>query len=74
MCATTTLAAHNQTTLFNIGATDNNSAEFALYPDQKTSFLATFGGEHAYYVGYSTPAKHWPFARPGPMDSWGGGG
>lgn len=74
LCATTTITAHNHTALFNIGIADNNSSEFALYPDQKTSFLASFGGEHAYYVGYSTPAKHWPFALPGPMDSWGGGG
>lgn len=61
-------------TLFEIGRQDNSAAEFALYPDQYNRFLARFSGEKTYYVGYSTEAKHWPYALPGPLDGWGGGG
>lgn len=41
--------------LFEIGRQDNSAAEFALYPDNYKSFLANFGGEKSFYVGYSTP-------------------
>ena len=44
--------------LFEIGRQDNSAAEFALYPDNYKSFLANFGGEKSFYVGYSTPEKH----------------
>lgn len=60
--------------LFEIGKQDNSAAEFALYPDNYKSFLANFGGEKSFYVGYSTPEKHWPYVLPGPLDSWAGGG
>jgi predicted alpha-1,2-mannosidase len=60
--------------LFEIGRQDGSAAEFALYPNQYDAFLAQFSGEKSYYVGYSTPAKHWPYVLPGPLDSWGGGG
>lgn len=61
-------------TLFEIGKQDNSASEFALYPDQYESFLARFGGVKTLYVGYSTAEKHWPYAFPGPLDHWGGGG
>ncbi|MCD8267531.1 MAG: hypothetical protein LUD46_03105 [Parabacteroides sp.] len=60
--------------LFEIGRQDNSAAEFALYPDNYKSFLANFGGEKSFYVGYSTPEKHWPYVLPGPLDDWAGGG
>lgn len=60
--------------LFEIGKKDNSAAEFALYPDKYENFLANFGGEKSYYVGYSTADKHWCYAFPGPLDGWGGGG
>lgn len=60
--------------LFEIGSQDGSASEFALYPDRYDAFLATFGGEKSYYVGYSSPGKHWPYALPGPLDNWGGGG
>lgn len=60
--------------LFEIGQQDHSAAEFALYPNQYESFLANFGGEKSFYVGYSTADKHWPYAFPGPLDGWGGGG
>ncbi|MDR2816952.1 MAG: hypothetical protein LBB62_09670, partial [Proteiniphilum sp.] len=69
----TEIFPHNKV-LFEIGRQDNSASEFALYPDQYDSFLANFSGEKSYYVGYSSPDKQWPYAFPGPVDSWGGGG
>ncbi|MDR2764701.1 MAG: GH92 family glycosyl hydrolase [Tannerella sp.] len=60
--------------LFETGKYDGSASEFALSPDRYDAFLATFGGEKSYYVGYSSPDKHWPYALPGPLDRWGGGG
>lgn len=60
--------------LFEIGKKDNSGAEYALYPDDYKSFLAGFGGEKSFYVGYSMPEKHWPYVLPGPLDNWAGGG
>jgi hypothetical protein len=61
---------HNKV-LFEIGRQDDSASEFALYPDQYDSFLANFSGEKSYYVGYSSPDQQWPYAFPGPVDSWG---
>lgn len=69
----TTVSASGKT-LFEIGKRDASASEFALYPDQYKSFLARFGGEKYYYVGYSTPGKHWPYVLPGPLDGFAGGG
>ena len=44
--------------LFEIGKQDNSAAKFALYPDNYNSFLANFGGEKSFYVGYSSAGKH----------------
>lgn len=60
--------------LFEIGKRDGSSSEFALYPDRYKNYLADFGGESVYYVGYSSPEKHWSYVQPGPLDSWAGGG
>ncbi len=60
--------------LFEVGKRDSSAAEFALFPDRYKSFLAAFGGEKSYYVGYSLPEKNWPYVLPGPQDSWAGGG
>lgn len=63
-----------QKVLFEIGKQDNSAAEFALYPDRYEAFLAKFSGVKPFYVGYSTAERHWPYALPGPLDGWGGGG
>lgn len=60
--------------LFEIGRRDGSPAEFALYPGLYRNFIAGFGGEKSYYVGHSSPRNDWPYALPGPLDSWGGGG
>ena len=60
--------------LWKIGNLDNSGNEFALAPHQYKNLVAGFGGENTvYYVGHSTP-NDWPYAMPGPLDSWGGGG
>lgn len=61
-------------TLFEIGKEDGAGGEFALSPDKYNEFLASFGGEKDYFVGYSTPSRHWPYVLPGPLDGWAGGG
>lgn len=71
--STSGIRAENKV-LFEIGKQDNSAAEFALYPDNYKSFLASFGGEKSFYVGYSTANKHWPYVLPGPLDNWAGGG
>lgn len=60
--------------LFELGQKDGSASGFALYPDHYKSFLAGFGGEKAFYVGYSTAEKHWSYVLPGPLDGWAGGG
>lgn len=60
--------------LFEIGDYDHSTSEFALFPNQYDRFLANFGGEKDFYVGYSFPQKHWPYVLPGPLDGWAGGG
>lgn len=74
LCCTIYNVSSQNKTLFEIGEKDGKAAEFALFPDQYDSFLAGFGGEKSYYIGYSTPDKHWPYVLPGPLDSWAGGG
>ena len=68
------VAAPERKCLFEIGKQDGSASEYALYPNRYESFLASFGGEKSFYVGYSTTDKHWPYVQPGPLDSWGGGG
>ena len=63
-----------QLAVWNTFSANITLAEFALFPDQYKSFLAAFGGEKSYYVGYSLPEKNWPYVLPGPQDSWAGGG
>lgn len=60
--------------LFEIGKRDHSAAEFALYPNGYQDFLANFGGDKSFYVGYSCAEKHWPYVLPGPLDGWAGGG
>lgn len=74
LCSSLGWAKPQSKVLFQIGQQDQSATEFALYPNQYDSFLASFGGVKSFYVGYSTVGKHWPYAFPGPLDDWGGGG
>lgn len=63
-----------QKILWQIGDADKSDAEFALAPSGYSQFLEKdFGWEDGYYlIGISDPKKDWPYALPGPEDSWGG--
>ncbi len=61
-------------TVWQIGDADNSAAGLALAPADYKKFLEhDFGWEDRYYiVGYSNPAKDFPYVLPGPKDVWGG--
>ncbi|WP_316785889.1 GH92 family glycosyl hydrolase [Pedobacter frigiditerrae] len=61
-------------TIWEIGKADNQTAGLALAPTDYKKFLEhDFGWEDRYYlVGYSNPAKDFPYVLPGPKDGWGG--
>src|SRR4028119_644835 len=63
-----------QKVIWQIGKADNSLAEFALAPAGYENFLAKdFGWEDNFFlVGKSEEKKDWPYALPGPEDSWGG--
>lgn len=73
LCCICPLYSHSKV-LFEIGKQDGKASEFALSPGDYKNFLAGFGGEKSYYVGYTTASKHWPYVLPGPLDDWAGGG
>ncbi len=54
--------------LWQIGKPDNNTAEFALAPDQ----YGKFGGAPLFVVGASDARRDWPYVHPGPEDPWAG--
>ena len=58
--------------LFQIGQSDNNTAEFALGPDQSHGYSTTFARELIYIPGHSDPKQDWPYIHPGPADAWAG--
>jgi len=61
-------------TIWEIGKSDNSSAEFALAPSDYKQFLEhDFGWEDKFYaIGFSKPKTDFPYVLPGAMDSWGG--
>ncbi len=68
------LSLGSQTALWEIGTVDQSTAGFALAPDEYKRFLEfDFGWEDRYFlVGWSDPARDWPYVLPGPADTWGG--
>ncbi len=54
--------------LWQIGASDNDTRDFALAPDGH----ARFAEDPVYVVGMSDAKKDWPYAHPGPADNWAG--
>ena len=61
-------------TIWQIGKSDNSSAEFALANGEYSKFLEKdFGWEDRFYVvGYSNEKEDFPFVLPGAIDYWGG--
>lgn len=60
--------AAEYSTLWEIGRPDGDNREFALAPGA----YAQFGEAPAFFVGESEPAHDWPYAHPGPADTWAG--
>jgi len=60
--------------LWELGASDNSSEEFALSPGKYEQFLTfDFGWEDTYFlIGSSVVKDDWPYVLPGPSDKWGG--
>jgi alpha-mannosidase len=54
--------------LFQIGVRDQGNSEFALAPKGYRDFKE----DGFYVVGLSDAKQDWPYAQPGPDDSWGG--
>ena len=61
-----------ETTLFQIGRADDNTAEFALGPNRSGQYSAAFPRDAIYVVGQSDPKRDWPYIHPGPADVWAG--
>ena len=61
-------------TLWTIGQQDGTPSGFALAPDHFRDFIEhDFGYEDTFFlVGTSDPASSFPYALPGPVDTWGG--
>ena len=55
--------------LWQIGKADNDTAEFALGRDGFKGFAA----DGLFIVGRSNAKRDWPYAHPGPADTWAGG-
>jgi hypothetical protein len=64
------LAADEGKLLFQIGAFDNNDAEFANAPDNYSAYLDSFPTDCQFVVGKSDPAKDWNYIHPGLADQW----
>ncbi len=54
--------------LWQIGAPDNKTTEFALGPKD----YANFADDPLYVVGVSDAKRDWPYVQPGPADGWAG--
>ncbi|MDO6605319.1 GH92 family glycosyl hydrolase [Arenibacter palladensis] len=63
-----------ESVIWQIGKSDNSSAEFALASNEFEKFLEKdFGWEDKYYmIGYSKEGNDFPFVLPGAIDYWGG--
>ncbi len=61
-------------TIWQIGESDNSSAEFVMAPNEYKRFLEKdFGWEDKYFlIGTSDEKTDWPYVLPGPSDEWGG--
>ncbi|HEX3717916.1 MAG TPA: polysaccharide lyase family protein [Verrucomicrobiae bacterium] len=67
-CVWNCRAAETSKLLWQIGRTDQDDAEFALAPGG----FGKFKKDGVFFVGESDPKRDWPYAQPGPVDSWGG--
>jgi hypothetical protein len=67
------MPAAEPTCLWQIGALDGRSAEFALGErEEYSAFPKQFPDGVAFVIGSSDTARHFPYIHPGPMDAWAG--
>ncbi len=72
-CVCLTLSAAGQSKLFwQIGKADNNTAEFALGPNNSNQYSVTFPRDALFVAGQSDTKQDWPYIQPGPADTWAG--
>ena len=72
-CICLTFSAAGQTKIFwQIGKADNNTAEFALGPNNSNQYSVTFPRDALFVAGQSDPKQDWPYIQPGPADVWAG--
>lgn len=62
-------AAEDLKLLWQIGKADNDTAEFALAPNQ----YGRYAEDPLFIVGTSEAKRDWPYVHPGPVDPWAGG-
>ena len=66
-------SAANSQTLWQIGRSDNDTAEFALARTNYLEFPGLYGSpDDLYFIGHSNPKEHWPYMLPGNVDEWAG--
>jgi len=70
----TSIGFCQESVIWQIGKSDNSSAEFALASNEYDKFLEKdFGWEDRFYmIGYSEEGVDFPFVLPGAIDYWGG--
>jgi hypothetical protein len=62
------VAEQNSSVLWQIGMPDGTDTEFALAPADHRKFKE----DGFFLVGESDPKRDWPYAHPGPSDTWAG--
>ncbi len=70
--AAATITAAADKILFEIGKSDNNTAEFALGPNRSNQYATDFPRDALYIAGGSDAKKDFPYIHPGPADIWAG--
>ncbi len=69
LCIAAAPPASASEVLWEIGKPDDSAAEYALGPRDYTQFKE----DGFFVVGWSDPARDWPYVHPGPADGWAGG-
>jgi len=60
----------DQHVLWQIGSSDNDTADLALGPADHAQYSSRFAMDPVFVIGQSEARKHWPYVQPGPADAW----
>jgi alpha-mannosidase len=60
----------DQHILWQIGTSDNDTADLALGPADHAQYSRRFAVDPVFVIGQSDARKHWPYVQPGPADTW----